>query len=199
MSEQDEPVYRPWGIVDDPLFWARTEEPEESGPPETGVAEESETDGDGEASVPSAWIAEGLVAVQAAAAADLAQAVDLCRALDARVTDAFGETHVETLKVREVRAYLALLSGFHDPAVTWYAHVVALHAAVHGRGHPETDLAVGRAYSMWRSLPAAEAVRLAAPLLDAFASVQGAGEKAVARMHVHLPRLRETTDELVTG
>ncbi|MGW6877012.1 hypothetical protein [Streptomyces xanthophaeus] len=85
-----------------------------------------------------------LTAVQAAASVDLERANILAEELDARTTAAHGEEHIETVRVREVRAYLALLTGHHETAVAWYLHVVRLHAALHGPDHEETNLAVRR-------------------------------------------------------
>lgn len=76
----------------------------------------------------------------------------------------------------EVRAYLAHLTDVHPAvAVTWYLHVVRLHAALHGPEHPETDLAIRRACSLWKKLPPQDAVRLAGTLIEPFTKLRGAG------------------------
>jgi hypothetical protein len=78
--------------------------------------------------------------------------------------------------------------------VAWYLHVVRLHAGLHGPEHTETVLAVRRAYSMWKALPAPDAVRLAEGLMEAFTELQGAGTEAVPRMREHLQQLQRSGD-----
>ncbi|MGW6819496.1 hypothetical protein [Streptomyces sp. NPDC055005] len=87
-----------------------------------------------------------------------------------------------------------LLTGHHECAVAWYLHVVRLHAVRHGPEHPEPDLAVRRAYSMWKALPAPDTVRVTDDLIEVFAEVKGAGIGAVPRMREHLRQLREAGD-----
>ncbi|MFF4010614.1 hypothetical protein [Streptomyces sp. NPDC001717] len=177
----DEPLFRPWGIVD-PAFWAGPPAPP---PPADPPAPATEP-----APPVSSTVADELAAIQAAAASDLARANTLAEELDATTTAARGERHIDTLRVREVRAYLVHLTGHHDTAVAWYLHVVHLHADLHGPSHEETTLAVRRAYSMWKSLPASDAQRLAGDLIKAFAEVPGAGAQAIQRIRGHLGSLR---------
>ncbi len=178
----DQRFYRPWGIVD-PAFWAGAEEATETDAPTTPVPAAGLPQED--AAVGSA-VASQLAAIQATAASDLARANILAEELDAKTTAANGETHIETARVREVRAYLVHLTGHHETAVAWYLHVVRLHARLHGPDHEETTLAVRRAYSMWRSLPTPDAKRLAGDLIEAFTEVQGAGRTAVQRIQTWL-------------
>ncbi|MFF4456765.1 hypothetical protein [Streptomyces goshikiensis] len=177
----DQSLFRPWGVVD-PAFWAHAE-----------AAEVPAVVG-GAAAAVSGGIAEQLAAVQAAASADLVRAGVLAEELDAQTTAAHGERHIETLRVREVRAYLALLTGHHETAVAWYLHVVRLHAGLHGAEHAETVLAVRRTYSMWKALPDTDAMRLADTLMRAFTELQGAGSEAVVRTRERLQQLRRTHD-----
>lgn len=180
----DQPLFRPWGIVD-PAFW---EGSEAEAPTDERTARTEETAG------LSPDITEQLAAMRAAASADLAHANVLGEVLDARVTAAHGEAHAETVRVREVRAYLAHLTGHHETAVAWYLHVVRLHADLHGPEHPETVLAVRRAYSMWKALPAPDAVRHAENLIEVFAKLRGAGPEAVLHIREHLDQLRQFDD-----
>ncbi|MER6314456.1 hypothetical protein ABT237_11885 [Streptomyces sp. NPDC001581] len=181
----DQPLFRPWGVVD-PTFWAGAEAEENLSRAETPLAVEV-------AAAPvSGAVAEQLAAIQAAAYVDLVRANVLAEELDAKTTAAHGERHIETVRVREVRAYVALLTGHHETAVAWYLHVVRLHASLHGPEHTETSLAVRRAYSMWKALPASDAVRLAQGLIEAFAELEGAGSEAVPRMREHLQQLQQS-------
>ncbi|MFD9374132.1 hypothetical protein ACFWBH_01110 [Streptomyces sp. NPDC059999] len=184
----DQPLFRPWGVVD-PRFWAgaETDDPADGSPAGDFPAENAVAVDD--AATVSDGIAGQLAEIQAAAAVDLARANILAEELDATTTAAHGEAHIETIRVREVRAYLTLLTGHHESAVAWYLHVVRLHAGLHGPEHPETDLAVRRAYSMWKALPAPDAVRVADDLIEVFTEVKGAGIQAVPRMREHLQQL----------
>ncbi|MFJ4781285.1 hypothetical protein [Streptomyces sp. NPDC088762] len=172
-----EPLFRPWGIVD-PAFWTGSEEA---------------------AGSPSPDLTGQLADIRSTASKDLARANVLAEDLDARITAAHGEAHAETVRVREVRAYLAHLTGHHDTAVAWYLDVVRLHAALHGPEHPETALAVRRAYSMWKALPPPEATRLADDLLDAFTELGDAGQQATLRMRNHLEQLHQPRADALAG
>ncbi|MFJ7271965.1 hypothetical protein ACIQV3_35915 [Streptomyces sp. NPDC099050] len=190
----DQTLFRAWGDVD-PQFWAGAEPVKAAvSPVEVPVVAVEDA-----ASTVSGDVADQLAAIQAASSVDLARAQGLAVELDARITAARGEGHIETVRVREVRAYLVHLTGHHETAVAWYLHVVRLHAALHGPEHSETVLAVRRAYSMWKALPAPDAVRLAGDLLEAFAEVQGTGEEAIRRMREHLRQLQESGDGQVAA
>ncbi|WP_328741267.1 hypothetical protein OHA91_39665 (plasmid) [Streptomyces erythrochromogenes] len=178
-----EDLFRPWGLVD-PAYWTTADAEETAAPAEVPLV--------AEAGVVSDEVAAELAAVQAAAATDLAHAGVIAEKLDAKTTAARGERHIETVRVREVRAYLVLLSGHHETAVAWYLHVVRLHAALHGPDHEETTLAVRRAYSMWKDLPPSQADLLAPELVEAFTAVQGAGLDAVRRIQIQLAQ-RDTS------
>lgn len=183
MPMHDQALFRPWGVID-PQFWAGAEF-EAAPAPLQAAAEAVSSD-----------LTEQLAAVQAAAASDdLAQAHALVTALDTKTTAARGERHIETVRVREVRAYVVHLTGHHETALAWYLHVVRLHAALHGPEHEETTLAVRRAYSMWKALPAPEAIRLAGDLTEAFTSVPRSGPEAIRRVRDHLHALDESEDE----
>lgn len=184
----DQALFRPWGVVD-PQFWAGAEPEAAPVPPPADPAPlEAATE------AVSSDLAEQLAAIRAAASDDLARAHALVAELDAKTTAAQGERHIETVRVREVRAYVVHLTGHHETAVAWYLHVVRLHAALHGPQHEETALAVRRAYSMWKALPAPDAVRLAENLTEAFTAVPPAGDEAIRRVRNHLRDLHEPED-----
>ncbi|GHI90487.1 hypothetical protein [Streptomyces xanthophaeus] len=186
--DDDQLLFRPWGVVD-PAFWAGTETDEPL------PAVEAPAAADAAAAAVSGETAEQLAAVQAAASVDLERAHILAEELDARTTAAHGEEHIETVRVREVRAYLALLTGHHETAVAWYLHVVRLHAALHGPDHEETNLAVRRTYSMWKALPDPDAARFAEGLMETFTELQSGGTEAILRMREHLEQVQRSGDD----
>ncbi|WP_331756725.1 hypothetical protein [Streptomyces sp. NBC_01568] len=193
--DDDQLPFGPWGTVD-PGFWAGAQTDEVSDKTPAPAPSRDKTPSQSPApdlvvATLSAEVAAQLGAIQAAAASDLARANTLAEELDAKTTAACGEAHIETVRVREVRAYLVHLTGFHETAVAWYLHIVRLHAALHGPDHDETTLAVRRAYSLWRSLPASHAEGLAEDLIKVFTEVQGSDAPAVRRVRV---RLQEHAD-----
>ncbi|MER5561163.1 hypothetical protein ABT071_21420 [Streptomyces sp. NPDC002506] len=162
----DATLYRPWGTVT-PTFWGSAAVAELI--PGTGPAPLSGT------------VQERLAAVAHAYTADRPdQAADLARQLDAKVTAQYGDAHLRTAEVREVRGHLAHLMGDHRSAVGWYLHVVRLRAGLQGPQHPDTVGASRRAYSLWRNVPAADAVPLGSELLSTVTAVHGP-ESAVAQ------------------
>ncbi|MBW5484286.1 tetratricopeptide repeat protein [Streptomyces bambusae] len=158
-----DPVYLPWGTVTD-RFWAYGAR---------GV--------DGR-----------LAAIAAAAeAGDQVRAAAQAEALDSEVSGTHGERHPALPDIREVRGYLAHLTGRHTDAVRWYLEAVRLRAELTGPGHPETALAVRRACSLWRSIPGTEAVALGAELLTTVLAVEGPRSRAVRHIGDHLLAVTE--------
>ncbi|MET8298176.1 hypothetical protein ABZW02_29615 [Streptomyces sp. NPDC005180] len=152
----DEPVlYRPWGVVS-PDFWAGAETQRS---PETSVAPD---------------VPKGLAAVQeAVTAGQHDQAQMLAEELDIAVTAAHGEVNLDTIQIREVRGYLAGLTGDLAAGLDWYLHTLRLRSRLHGPDSPDTDAAARRAYSLWRTLPSHEAQNAAGSLLAAINQAQG--------------------------
>ncbi|MFD9306834.1 hypothetical protein ACFWCB_29910 [Streptomyces sp. NPDC060048] len=186
LHDQAQALFRPWGVVD-PKFWVGAEHegaavfPAAAPAPAAVHAAAAAVSGD---------VADRLAAIQAVASVDLVRAHGLAERLDAETTAARSEGHIETVRVRELRAHLALLTGDHEIALGWYLHVVRLHTALHGPQHSETVLAVRRAYSLWKALPARDAVRLAGDLVAACTAVRGVGEEAVRRVREDLRQLQ---------
>lgn len=152
----DEALYAPWGSVT-PAFWTTADQGAQPAPAITTALRERLAD-----------------VAAAAVAGQLDQAVRLATQLDQDVTTQYGEAHVHTIEVREVRGYLAHLMGDHAAAVGWYLHAVRLRAGVQGRTHPDTAQATRRAYSLWRAMPeTGDRHRLGAELLTTVTDIHG--------------------------
>lgn len=165
MSEQD--LYLPWGTVT-PTFW-------EGGSPKPSLPAAEPPP------VPEA-VRQELAAIAAAGAAgQLAEASASAHRLDVQITAQHGEAHLHTIQMREVRAHLAHLAGDHAGAVGWYLHTARLRATVQGGRHPDTAHATKLVYSLWRTLPPADAQRLVPEVLAAFTEIHGADSPAVIR------------------
>ncbi|WP_108989891.1 hypothetical protein [Streptomyces coelicoflavus] len=153
-----EPLYHPWGTVT-PEFW-RTPEP-------------------GTAAVPSGLAAETLrarltVIAETAGTGHLPDAAALAARLDRDTTSEYGELHLHTVQVREVRGYLAALAGDHTSGLSWYLHAAQLRVTVQGPGHPDVQAATRRAYSLWRAVPTeTDRQRLSAALLTVATDIHG--------------------------
>ncbi|MET8945458.1 hypothetical protein ABZX30_18200 [Streptomyces sp. NPDC004542] len=166
-----EPVYRPWGTVT-PEFWAAPA-------PGTTPADRG---------LPPETLRARLVRVAEVAQDGRPQdAVALAAQLDQDVTAEYGELHLHTVQVREVRGYLAALMADHATGLAWYLHAVQLRVTIQGPGHPDVEEATRRAYSLWRAMPPeADRQRLGAELLTIATDIHGADSLVVRRTREHL-------------
>jgi hypothetical protein len=166
-----EPHYRPWGTVT-PAFWATPA-------PGTAAAPQG---------LPPETLRTRLVEVaQVAQGGQLQDAAMLADQLNQDVTAEYGETHVHTIQVREVRGYLAALMGDHATGVSWYLHAAQLRATVQGPGHPDVEEATRRSYSLWQALPpGADRYRLGTELLTIVTDIHGADSPVARRTRERL-------------
>jgi hypothetical protein len=165
------PVYRPWGVVS-PDFWEGA----------TLMASPTRLDED-------ALRARFAQVADVATSGELAKAITLARQLDEDVTAVYGEVHLHTANVREVRGYLAHLAAEHRQALGWYLHAVRLRATVQGATHPDTQKAGQRAYSLWGSIPVTEGwYQLGGELLTTLTDINGAASPLVQHTRDRLAR-----------
>ncbi|MFF2654732.1 hypothetical protein [Streptomyces sp. NPDC058045] len=131
----DQVLHRPWGHVT-PDFWDRRTT--------------------GESHLTAEAIRSRLAGIATAMDGQrTAEAVELAARLDADTVQEFGEAHLHTVQVREVRGYLAALTGDHTTGLGWYLHCARLRATIQGPDHPDVEQATRRAYSLWRAMPGA--------------------------------------------
>ncbi|MFD8799920.1 hypothetical protein [Streptomyces atroolivaceus] len=164
MNVEHEELFRPWGTVT-PEFWGVQHEAQ----PEQAVAR-----------IPQ--VLRGHLTKIAAKAASglLPDAAWMAYQLDTEVTGEYGPEHLNTVHIREVRAHLAYLAGDHATSLGWYLHTARLRATIQGPDHPDTEEATRRAYSLWRTVPDADAPALGTEVLGAVTDIHGP-EAAVAR------------------
>ncbi|MDP5317394.1 hypothetical protein [Streptomyces poriferorum] len=158
MSVHEE-LFRPWGTVT-PAFW---------GAPELPTTQRAES----QSSIPNELKGPLVEIAATAAAGQLPEAAWMAYELDSEVTTTHGPDHLNTVHIREVRAHLAHLAGDHATAFGWYLHTARLRATIQGAGHPDTAEATKRVYSLWRSVPEADSVRLGSELLAAVTDIHG--------------------------
>lgn len=159
-----EELYRPWGTVT-PAFWDLRQQAE----PERTVVH-----------VPQVLRGRLTAIAARAAGGRFPDAAWMAHQLDTEVTDEYGPEHLNTVHVREVRAHLAYLAGDHAASLGWYLHTARLRATIQGPGHPDTEEATRRVYSLWRTVPDADAPALGVELLGTVTDIHGP-EAAVAR------------------
>jgi hypothetical protein len=159
-----EPLYRPWGTVT-PEFWAAPEPG--TAPPPPGLTPDV--------------LRAGLVKVaEIAGAGHLPDAAALAARIDRDATAEYGELHLHTIQVREVRGYLAALAGDHSSGLSWYLHAAQMRVTTQGPGHPDVEAATRRAYSLWRAMPPErDRQRLGAALLTVATDIHGPGSPLV--------------------
>ncbi|MFE7751368.1 hypothetical protein [Streptomyces sp. NPDC057428] len=160
-----EEVFHPWGTVT-PAFWGVRHE---AVPPERSVAR-----------IPQVLRGRLTEIAATAAAGRLQDAAWTAYQLDAEVTGEYGPEHLNTVHIREIRAHLAYLANDHATSLGWYLHTARLRATIQGPGHPDTEEATRRVYSLWRTVPDADAPALGAELLGTVTDIHGP-ESAVAR------------------
>ncbi|WP_190099817.1 hypothetical protein [Streptomyces griseoflavus] len=166
-----EPLYRPWGTVT-PEFW--------------------DAPGPGIAPLPSRIAPETLRArlakvAEVAQTGHLPDAAALAARLDENVTAEYGEPHLYTIQVREVRGYLAALAGDHPSGLSWYLHAAQLRVTIQGPRHPDVEEATRRAYSLWRAMPQeADRKRLGTDLLTIAGDIHGPDSPIARRIRERL-------------
>ncbi|MEU1217158.1 hypothetical protein ABZ424_33165 [Streptomyces sp. NPDC005790] len=162
MSVEHEELFHPWGTVT-PAFWGSRQE--------AGVAMPH---------IPQVLRGRLTEIAATVAASRLPDAAWMAFRLDTDVTAEYGPEHLNTVHVREVRAHLAYLAGDHATSLGWYLHTARLRATIQGPRHPDTEEATRRVYSLWRTVPEADAPALGAELLGVLTDIHGP-EAAVAR------------------
>lgn len=178
----EEELYHPWGTVS-PAFW---------GAPQTTAAP-AQSDlplGDG--------IRERLATIaDAATGGSLKEAAVLAYELDQEISGELGEMHLDTVRVREVRGYVAFLAEDYPTALGWYLHSLHLCATAQGPGHTETMQLTLRAYSLWRAMPStADPSRLGTDLLAVVAGIHGPDSAITKRVRAELSTSALTSEPM---
>ncbi|MER7790005.1 hypothetical protein [Streptomyces sp. NPDC097640] len=111
--------------------------------------------------------------------------------LDQQITAEFGPAHPHTINMRELRGWLAHLTGQHATAARWYLHTTGLQAAVVGHQHPLTRASARRALFTWTSITdPQEKLSVGADVLDMLAATSGEESKAARSLRSRLDKLR---------
>ncbi|MFF8809827.1 hypothetical protein [Streptomyces omiyaensis] len=201
--------YRPWGTAT-PHFWTSPDpdrpaaepaadasaEAGESGPvqhqakqaaastDQEAVAQQSAGDAAALAELPPGFM-ERINAVTAAFGRPedhhgLSVAGVEAEKLDQELTALFGERHTYTVNIRELRGWLAFMTGDHGTATRWYLHTAGLNIGLLGPSAPQSQESVKRAIHLWQQVTDhAEIVRLGSDLASVTALVLGSDDQAL--------------------
>ncbi|MFE2529781.1 hypothetical protein ACFXEL_36780 [Streptomyces sp. NPDC059382] len=120
---------------------------------------------------------------------ELARAGIEAEKLDEELTARFGGQHSHTVNIREIRGWLAFITGHPAVAARWYLHTTGLQIALHGAGHQAARDSVARAIHTWQVAKSpAEVVEIGTGLLKVVAAVLGERSEASRYVQGRLAR-----------
>ncbi|MFE3608237.1 hypothetical protein [Streptomyces goshikiensis] len=109
--------------------------------------------------------------------------------LDQELTAQFGEQHSHTVNIREIRGWLAFITGQPAIAARWYLHTTGLQIALRGARHEATHGSVARAIHTWQQVKnPAEVVEVGMRLAQVVTAVLGEGCEAARYIQGRLAR-----------
>ncbi|GHG56683.1 hypothetical protein [Streptomyces griseocarneus] len=207
-APDDDQVMAPWGIVT-PDFWVdpareQAQEPAQEpasataapAAPTPGPTAQPEENPAAPPPPPEAY-RERIDKVVAAFAtpgdqARLAEAGVEAERLDEEITAQYGPAHTHTVNVRELRGWLAHLSGESGVAVRWYLHTTGLQMAAWGPGHELTQGSAQRAAHIWMGITdPVEALAVGSELMAMLVAVTGHDSKAARKVRAGMKKLQE--------
>ncbi len=122
----------------------------------------------------------------------LANAAVEAELLDQEFTAHYGQQHPHTVRLREIRGWLALLSGQPAVAARWYLHTTGLQIALHGAAHAETEASVRRALHTWQQVKdPAEVMLIGKDLARVVAAALGEGSEAARFIRARVTRYQQ--------
>lgn len=122
----------------------------------------------------------------------LAAAAIEAEKLDQEFTAQYGQQHPHTVRLREIRGWLALLAGQPVVAARWYLHTTGLQIALHGAAHAETEGSVRRAVHTWQQVKdPAEVVQIGSDLAKVVAAALGADSDAARYVQARVARYQQ--------
>jgi hypothetical protein len=193
MKDNDDILCAPWGIVF-PGFWdsrqptqQRVPAPRQQEFDPSSLSHRTTASGSSE-EMPEAY-REGILRVTSAFSSKdskvLHSAGVEAEQLDRAMTSEYGERDLKTISMREMRGWIAHLTGQHELATGWYLHTVGLLSSLLGTFNERTRDSAKRAVATWLAIKDEEAVqRLAPAVLEVAESVEGresTSAKAVRR------------------
>ncbi|MFF2926601.1 hypothetical protein ACFVTP_30040 [Streptomyces celluloflavus] len=122
----------------------------------------------------------------------LAAAAIEAEKLDQEFTAQFGQQHTHTVRLREIRGWLALLAGQPAVAARWYLHTTGLQIALHGAAHAETEGSVRRAVHTWQQVKdPTEVVQIGGDLAKVVTAALGEDSDAARFIRARVTRYQQ--------
>ncbi|MEV4042831.1 hypothetical protein [Streptomyces sp. NPDC049744] len=122
----------------------------------------------------------------------LAAAAIEAEKIDQEFTAQFGQQHAHTVRLREIRGWLALLAGQPAVAARWYLHTTGLQIALHGAAHAETEGSVRRAVHTWQQVKdPAEVVQIGGDLAKVVTAALGEDSDAARFIRARVARYQQ--------
>ncbi|MEU3218720.1 hypothetical protein [Streptomyces sp. NPDC006971] len=122
----------------------------------------------------------------------LAAAAIEAEKLDQEFTAQFGQQHAHTVRLREIRGWLALLAGQPAVAARWYLHTTGLQIALHGAAHAETEGSVRRAVHTWQQVKdPTEVVQIGGDLAKVVTAALGEDSDAARFIRARVTRYQQ--------
>lgn len=122
----------------------------------------------------------------------LAAAAIEAEKLDQEFTAQYGQQHPHTVRLREIRGWLALLAGQPAVAARWYLHTTGLQIALHGAAHAETEGSVRRAVHTWQQVKdPAEVVQIGGDLAKVVTAAFGEDSDAARFIRARIARYQQ--------
>ncbi|QIP74694.1 hypothetical protein [Streptomyces sp. VN1] len=122
----------------------------------------------------------------------LADAAIEAEELDQEFTAQYGQQHRHTVRLREIRGWLALLAGQPAVAARWYLHTTGLQIGLYGAGHAETEGSVRRAVHTWQQVKdPSEVIQTGGDLAKVVIAVLGEDSDAARYVHGRLARYQQ--------
>ncbi|MGW5048382.1 hypothetical protein [Streptomyces griseoluteus] len=122
----------------------------------------------------------------------LAAAAIEAEKLDQEFTEQFGQQHAHTVRLREIRGWLALLAGQPAVAARWYLHTTGLQIALHGAAHAETEGSVRRAVHTWQQVKdPTEVVQIGGDLAKVVTAALGGDSDAARFIRARVTRYQQ--------
>ncbi|MFH8642073.1 hypothetical protein [Streptomyces goshikiensis] len=93
------------------------------------------------------------------------------------------------MNLREIRGWLAFITGHPAVAARWYLHTTGLQIALHGARHEAAQGSVARAIHTWQQVKnPAEVVEVGMGLAQVVTAVLGEGSEAARYIQGRLAR-----------
>ncbi|MGW9436720.1 hypothetical protein [Streptomyces sp. NPDC055607] len=122
----------------------------------------------------------------------LAAAAIEAEKLDQEFTAQYGQQHAHTVRLREIRGWLALLAGQPAVAARWYLHTTGLQIALYGAAHAETEGSARRAVHTWQQVKdPAEVVHIGSDLAKVVSAALGENSDAARFVQARIARYQQ--------